>query len=192
MRRTSRAKGLNVRPATGAITPPQRSFTSGLFRKVNGRYLRADDRLVIAAALAVLSENVARGPQLTTSERLREYLAVRLGGLEYEVFCCIYLDAGNRVIECENLFRGSLGASYVHPREIAKQALFHNASAVVVAHNHPSGLAEPSEMDRLITMSLKYTLELIEVQLLDHMVVGAGKVSSMAELGLLPQVLKPG
>jgi len=184
MRRTSRvAKRLNVRPSTGAITPPHRSFTSGLYRKVNGHYRRVDDRRVISAALAVLAEKVASGPQLDV-KLVRDYLAVRLGGLEYEVFCCLYLDTACRVIECENLFRGSLGITNVHPREVAKQALIHNAHALIVAHNHPSGRPEPSPTDRLITMRLKHALELIEVKLLDHLIVGAGEVCSMAELGL--------
>jgi len=179
-----RRKRLNVRPPIGAITRPHRSFTSGLYRKVNGRYRRADDRRVIAAALAILAENVASGPQLVTT-LVRDYLAIRLGGLEYEVFCCLYLDAGHRVIECENLFRGSLNVAAVYPREIAKQALIHNAEALIVAHNHPSGLSEPSATDRLTTMRLKHTLELVDVRLLDHLIVGAGEVCSMAELGLL-------
>lgn len=186
MRRTSRvvAKRLKVRPPTGAITPPHRSFTTRLYRKVKGRYRPADDRRVIAAALAVLAENVASGPQLNVKS-VRDYLATRLGGLEYETFCCLYLDAGHRVIECENLFRGSIDATNVHSREVAKQALIHNANALIVAHNHPSGLAQPSAADRLITMRLKHALELIDVKLLDHLIVGADEVCSMAELGLL-------
>lgn len=150
--------------STGAITPPHRSFTSGLYRKVKGRYRPVDDRRVIAA---VLAGNVARGPQLNVKS-VHDYVAVRLGGLEYEVFCCIYLDIGCRVIECENLFRGSLGIMHLHPREVAKQALIHNADALIVAHNHPSGLIEPSPEDRLITMRLKHALELIDVRLLDQ------------------------
>lgn len=179
-----RRKRLKVRPPTGAITPPHRSFTSGLFRKVNGRYRRVDDRRIISAALAVLAENVATGPQLVTA-LVRDYLAIRLGGLEYEVFCCLYLDAGLRVIECENLFRGSINEATIYPREIAKQALIHNADALIVAHNHPSGLSKPSAKDKLTTMHLKHTLALIDVRLLDHLIVGAGEVCSMAELGLL-------
>ncbi len=183
MRRTSRvAKRLNVRPPTGAITP-HRSFTSGLYRKVYGRYQRVDDRRVISAALAVLAQGIASGPHLN-ARRAIDYFAIRLGGLEYEVFCCLYLDPAYRVIECENLFRGTLGIANVHPREIAKQALIHNAHALIVAHNHPSGFSEPSATDRLITMHLKHTLELIDVKLLDHLIVGAGKVCSMAKLKL--------
>ena len=179
-----RRKRLKVRPPTGAITPSHQSFTSGLYRKVNGRYCRVNDRRIISAALAVLAENVASGPQVV-STLVRDYLAVRLGGLEYEVFCCLYLDAGLRVIECENLFRGSINVATVFPREIAKQALFHNAEALIVAHNHPSGLAEPSAADKLTTMRIKHTLELIDVRLLDHLIVGAGEVCSMKDLGLL-------
>jgi len=185
MRRISQvAKRLNVCPPSGAITPQHRSFTSGLYCKADGQYQLVDDRHVIASALAVLAENVASGPVLDVNT-VRDYLTVRLGGLEYEIFCCLYLDSRHRVIECENLFRGSIKGSVVHPREVAKQALIHNASALIVAHNHPSGAPEPSSDDRLITMRLKHTLDLIEVRLLDHVVVGAGKVCSMAELGLL-------
>ncbi|MDY6949634.1 MAG: JAB domain-containing protein, partial [Pseudomonadota bacterium] len=120
----------------------------------------------------------------TTKGQVGDYLTIRLGGLEYELFCCLYLDAGLRVIECENLFRGSISGITIYPREIVKQALFHNAEAVIVAHNHPSGLIEPSPEDRLFTMRLKQALQLIDVRLLDHLIVGGGKVCSMAELRL--------
>lgn len=179
------AKRLSARPSSGSAIPRAKTFNSELYRQVNGRYRRANDAHVINTALKILAEQVAHGPQFTGLELVRDYLAVRLGGLEHEVFCCLYLDAGHRVIACEDLFRGSLRLAIVHPREVAKQALLHNASALIVAHNHPSGRTEPTKEDRLLTLQLRATLQLIDVSLLDHLIVGAGEVASMAELGFM-------
>jgi DNA repair protein RadC len=103
----------------------------------------------------------------------------------HEVFACLFLDNKNRVIQYEELFYGTIDSSAVHPRQVVKRALYHNAAAAIVAHNHPSGVAEPSRADELITLRLKEALALIDVRLLDHIVIGDGQTVSLAERGLL-------
>ena len=110
---------------------------------------------------------------------------MRLRDLQHEVFCCVYLDNRNRVIAFEELFRGTIDGASVHPREVVKEALSRNAAAVILAHNHPSGVAEPSVADQMVTQRLKEALALIEVRLLDHLVIGDGVCESFAERGLL-------
>ncbi len=113
------------------------------------------------------------------------YLLARLRDRPYEVFCCLFLDARHRLIACEELFRGTLDGASVHPREVVREALERQAAAVILAHNHPSGIAEPSQADELITHRLREALALVEIRLLDHVIVGAGRCLSLAERGLL-------
>ena len=113
------------------------------------------------------------------------YLKSRLGGYPYEVFACLFLDSRHRVIAFEELFRGSIDGASVHPREVVRRCLVHNAAAVIFAHNHPSGISEPSQADRMITTRLREALGLIEVRVLDHIVVGDGVPTSLAERGWL-------
>jgi len=113
------------------------------------------------------------------------YLKSRLGGYPYEVFACLFLDSRHRVIAFEELFRGSIDGASVHPREVVRRCLAHNAAAVIFAHNHPSGISEPSQADRMITTRLREALGLIEVRVLDHIVVGDGVPTSLAERGWL-------
>ncbi|MGH8260578.1 MAG: JAB domain-containing protein, partial [Steroidobacteraceae bacterium] len=103
----------------------------------------------------------------------------------YEVFCCLHLDARHRLIRFEELFRGTVDGAAVHPREVARQAFAHNSAAVILAHNHPSGVAEPSHADELITRRVRDALALIDVSVLDHIVVGGETCISFAERGLL-------
>lgn len=110
---------------------------------------------------------------------------MKLRDLDHEVFCCVYLDNRNRVIKCEELFRGTIDGATVHPREVVKRALAHNAAAVILAHNHPSGVAEPSQADELITRRIKESLGTVDIRVLDHLVIGDGHCESMAERGLL-------
>ena len=110
---------------------------------------------------------------------------MRLRDLAYEVFCCLYLDWRNRVIAFDELFRGTIDGATVHPREVVRAALTRNATAVVVAHNHPSGLAEPSRADEQITRVLKQALALVEVRLIDHLIIGDGICTSLADRGLV-------
>jgi DNA repair protein RadC len=109
----------------------------------------------------------------------------RLANREFETFCLIYLDNRHRLIACEDLFRGTIDGASVHPREVVKEALKHNAAAVILAHNHPSGVAEPSHADELITRRLREALALVDIRVLDHLIVAVGATVSFAELGLL-------
>ena len=115
----------------------------------------------------------------------REFLLARLRDRPHEVFCCLFLDNRHRVLAFDELFRGTLDNTTVYPREVVKQALAHNAGAVILAHNHPSGVAEPSEADRLITRRIRSALDLVDIRLLDHFVIGDGLCVSLASRGLL-------
>ena len=132
-----------------------------------------------------LAENLRAGPSLTTPRATQDFLFSRIRDLEHEVFCCLYLDNRHRLIHFAELFRGTIDGASVHPREIVKQALQYNSAAVIVAHNHPSGIAEPSRADELITIKIKESLSLVDIRLLDHIVVGDGVAVSMAERGLI-------
>lgn len=132
-----------------------------------------------------LLEVLKRGDPLTSPDATREYLRARLRGYPHEVFACLFLDNRHRIIEVEELFRGTIDGASVHPREVVRRALTHNAAAVIFAHNHPSGVAEPSEADERITRRLKETLALIDVRVLDHLIVGDGPIVSLAERGML-------
>ncbi len=122
---------------------------------------------------------------LTSPEATRAYLSAQLRGYSYEVFACLFLDNKHRIIKLEELFRGTIDGASVYPREVAKRALHHNAAAVIFAHNHPSGIAEPSQADRLITDKLKQALNLFDIRVLDHFIIGDGVPFSFAEHGLL-------
>ena len=141
---------------------------------------------VLEMARRSLSEELKRSSTLATPGAVRDYLRLHLAGLEHEVFMALWLDAQNRLITAEELFRGSLTQTSVYPREVVKRALRHNAAAVVLAHNHPSGVAEQSRADELLTTELKQTLALVEVRVLDHFIVAAQAAPlSFAERGLL-------
>ena len=113
------------------------------------------------------------------------FLRTRIGAYPYEVFACLFLDQRHRVLAFEELFRGSIDGASVHPREVVRRCLAHNAAAVILAHNHPSGVAEPSQADRDITRHLQQALKLIEVRVLDHFIIGGGTPLSLAERGWL-------
>ena len=132
-----------------------------------------------------LSEQMRAGSALATPQATYRYLTAQLRDRPYEVFCCIYLDNRNRLIAFEELFRGTVDCAQVHPREVLRQVLLHNASAVIVAHNHPSGVVEPSPADDFITRRLKDLLALMDVRVLDHVIVGDGRCYSFAEHGLI-------
>ncbi|MCM8595089.1 DNA repair protein RadC [Accumulibacter sp.] len=141
---------------------------------------------VLEMARRALGEEMRRGIAFASPGSVRDYLRLHLAGLEHEVFFALWLDAQNRLIVAEELFRGSLTQTSVYPREVVKRALHHNAAAVVLAHNHPSGVAEPSRADELLTSELKQVLALVEVRVLDHFIVAAQSPPlSFAERGLL-------
>ena len=132
-----------------------------------------------------LGEALERGKPLTDPAATRRYLSARFRDMPYEVFACLYLDNRHRVIAFEELFRGTIDGASVHPREVVKSALARNAAAVILAHNHPSGVAEPSHADELITQRLRDALALVDVRVLDHVIVGDGRCMSFAERGLI-------
>ena len=122
---------------------------------------------------------------LSSPSLVRDFLRMTLEGRAYEVFIVVFLDAQNRVIATEEMFRGTLTQTSVYPREVVKRSLFHNAAAVIFAHNHPSGVAEPSRSDEALTLALKQALALVDVKVLDHFVVAGNTTTSFAERGLL-------
>jgi DNA repair protein RadC len=144
----------------------------------------SDDSL-IAAALAVLARRIRCGDNLASPSAVRDYLRLLLASREHEVFVVVLLDAQNRVLSCEELFRGTLTQTSVYPREVVKVALAANAGAAIFAHNHPSGCSEPSRADELLTQTLKAALALVDVKVLDHFVVAGASAISFAERGLL-------
>jgi len=133
----------------------------------------------------VLAEQIYQGSGLTSPADTRQYLTSCLRDLPVEVFCCLFLDNRHRVLAFEELFRGTLTGAAVYPREVIKRALKHNAAAVIFAHNHPSGVAEPSQADEQLTQRLRDALALVEIRVLDHFVVGEGSPVSFVERGLL-------
>jgi len=132
-----------------------------------------------------LREQLETRDVLTSSELTRQYLRARLGHYEHEVFACLYLDNQHRVVTLEELFFGTIDGAAVYPREVVKRCLHNNAAAVIFAHNHPSGVAEPSQADVSITQRLKTALNTIDVRVLDHIVVGCSDTVSFAERGLI-------
>jgi len=154
-------------------------------RDERGEFIPADGEAVVAAAKAHLSRRVRRGATLSSPGSVREYLAVKLGALDYEVFGLILVDARHRVLEYVELFRGTIDGASVHPREVVKLVIEKGASAVVAVHNHPSGVKDQSRADEAITRRIKDCLALIDVRLLDHLVVAGPEVLSFAESGLL-------
>jgi DNA repair protein RadC len=146
---------------------------------------RAEIAAVLEIARRVLGERLAAQPLFEQPQAVKDYLALQLAALEHEVFGVMFLDTQHRLLCFEVLFRGSLSQTSVHPREVARRALALNAAAVVLAHNHPSGVTEPSRADELITSAVRQALQLIEVRVLDHVIVGRGAALSFAERGLL-------
>lgn len=136
-------------------------------------------------ARRTLQEQLSTGAALTSPAAVRDYLRLAIGGREHEVFVCLWLDAQHRVIAFQEPFRGTLTQTSVYPREIVKAALAANAAAVIFAHNHPSGAAQPSQADELLTRNLREALALIDVKVLDHFIVAGTQSLSFAERGLL-------
>ncbi len=132
-----------------------------------------------------LREPLSRSSALQTPDCTRRFLLAQLRDRPYEVFCCLFLDNRHRLIAFEEIFRGTIDGASVHPREVIRQTLVHNAAAVIIAHNHPSGITEPSQADEAVTRRLKQALALVDVRLLDHIIVGDGRCYSFSEQGLL-------
>lgn len=158
---------------------------NNLFILDNGVYQQATFEYVIEAALNSLEEKLIRIGKISEPSDASAYLSLRLGNLGHEVFAAIFLDAQNRIIEYVELFRGTLTQCSVYPREVIKIALRLNAAAIIFAHNHPSGCPEPSRADEALTGTLKTSLALVDVRVLDHIVVAGGASLSFAKQGLL-------
>ncbi len=156
-----------------------------LVRDLDGQYRPAHADEVLVHARRVLSSRVRRGATMSSPQAVKDYLRLHIGVLEYEVFCVLFLDAQHKIIELKQMFRGTVSQTSVYPREVVKESLVRNAAAVILAHNHPSGAAEPSRADEFLTQTLKTALQLVDVRVLDHLVVTAGEVVSFAERGLL-------
>jgi DNA repair protein RadC len=140
---------------------------------------------IIAAARRAMSHRVRRGTAMDSPRAVRDFLTVKLGALEHELFAVLLLDTRHRLIEYVELFRGTIDGASVHPREVVKLALAHNAAALVLAHPHPSGAATPSQADEFITRRLREALALVDIRVLDHIIVAGGDTVSFAESGLL-------
>ena len=140
---------------------------------------------VLELARRALAETLHSGDALGSPSSVRDFLRLTLAKRECEVFLAVMLDAQNRVLACEELFRGTLTQTSVYPREVVKCALQHNAAAVIFAHNHPSGVAEPSHADQALTQSLKQSLALLDIRVLDHFIISGNAALSFAERGLI-------
>ena len=156
-----------------------------LVRDAKGEYRLASSDEVLKAARQVIGRRVRRGTSMTSPELVRDFLRTKLAELPHEVFVALLLDAQNRLVRYAELFRGTLAQTSVYPREVVKAALEHNAAAMILAHNHPSGIAEPSRADELLTQSLKQALALVDVRVLDHFIVAGADTVSFAERGLI-------
>ena len=161
------------------------STTRTLYVKDEIGYRPATAEEMIEAAREALARRFRRGRSLSSPKFVREHLRFALAGREHEVFCVIMLDNRHHLIAMVELFRGTVDGASVYPREVVKEVLRHNAAAIILVHNHPSGVAEPSQADELITQRLRDALALIDVRILDHLVVGGDVVTSFVERGLL-------
>nr|WP_297356462.1 DNA repair protein RadC [uncultured Caldimonas sp.] len=146
---------------------------------------RAELVAVLELARRALAQELKARPAFESPEQVKQYLRLQLGSRPHEVFAVLFLDAQNRLLALEELFRGTLTQTSVYPREVVKRALWHNAAGVILSHNHPSGVAEPSKADEYLTHTLKNALGLVDVKVLDHIVVGRDQAVSFAERGLL-------
>ena len=142
-------------------------------------------RAVPELARRYYSESLPCGEAIHNPADTATFLQARMRHLDHELFCCLFLDNRHRVLGFSELFRGTIDGTSVYPREVVKEALGINAAAVILAHNHPSGVAEPSQADERITKRLKAALELVDIRLLDHLIIGAGPATSLASRGLI-------
>ena len=158
---------------------------NNVLNEKTGEYMT--DGEIIELALAVLQHKFGQRTEsmLNSPSAVRQYLTLRMAQLEHEVFIVLFLDSQNRAITIEEMFRGTLTQASVYPREVVKRALQLNACSVIFAHNHPSGVAEPSHADENLTQTLKKALALVDVQVLDHFIVAGAKTLSFAERGIL-------
>jgi DNA repair protein RadC len=170
----------------GGIAPLLRAGPEELKRiKGLGPAKRAELAAVLELARRSLTQELEQGPLFDSPDKVKDYLRMQLSGLHHEVFAVLFLDAQHRLIRLEEMFRGTLTQTSVYPREVVRRALHWHAGSVILAHNHPSGTAEPSRADEFLTQALKAALALVDVRVLDHLVVGHTEVVSLAERGLM-------
>jgi DNA repair protein RadC len=172
---------LEVRNVAEELEAADRLFIRGDYDELRA----ATTAEIIAAARRAMTRRVHRGTAMSSPRAVREFLAVKLGALEHEIFAVLLLDTRHRLIDYVELFRGTINGASVHPREVVKLALARNAAALVLAHPHPSGSPEPSQADELITQKLKEALALVDIAVLDHVIVAGGETVSFAERGML-------
>lgn len=153
-------------------------------RETNGRYRTATNEDIIQEALAIIDAQFLKGTSITSATQAQEFLRLQLAHLEHEMFTILWLDTAHQVITFEELFRGTVDGASVYPREVVKSALENNASACILCHNHPSGSEKPSQADRDITERIKRALDVIDIKIIDHVIVGKNNYS-FAEHGLL-------
>lgn len=156
-----------------------------LVRDVAGDYRQIASDQLLQAAQQVLLDRVRGSDVLSSPQIVRDYLRVRLSGLEHEMFAVVHLDSQNRVIDYVEMFRGSVSQTSVYPREVVRECLLRNTAGLVLVHNHPSGSLQPSRADEVLTQTLKSVLQLIDVRVLDHLIVAGSDILSMAERGLM-------
>lgn len=173
--------------AFGGLGGLLRADTEALRRVkgLGGTAKRAEVAAVLELARRVVAAELAARPFFDSPATVKDYVSLQLGGRSHEIFAVLFLDAQGRLIGFEELFRGTLTQTSVYPREVVKRALDRHAASVILAHNHPSGSAEPSRADEFLTQTLKSALALVDIRVLDHLVVGSGSVMSFAERGLL-------
>jgi len=174
---------LNRCGGLGALCAAKRADLAGLPGLGDAKFSQL--QAVLEMARRALAETLRAGDALGSPGAVRDFLRLTLAKYEREVFLAVMLDAQNRVLACEELFRGTLTQTSVYPREVVKCALARNAAAVIFAHNHPSGVAEPSHADQVLTQSLKQALALVDIKVLDHFIVAGSSALSFAERGLI-------
>jgi len=150
----------------------------------SGTYRPAPKDAVLTEAKRLSSHQLRRGVFVSNPTDAKEAIATKLSGYQYEMFACLFLDSAHRVLAWVEMFRGSVNAATIHPREVVKEALRLNAAAVILAHNHPSGCSSPSSQDISLTNTLREILKVVDVTVLDHLIVG-DEVTALSVLGLL-------
>jgi DNA repair protein RadC len=156
-----------------------------LVRDTAGQYRAAEASEVLLAAQQMLFARMRGSNMLDSPQAVRDFLQVKLGALEHEVFAVVHLDSQNQLIEYVEMFRGTVSQTSVYPREVVKESLKHNSAAVILVHNHPSGSTQPSRADEYLTNTLKQALALVDVRVLDHLIVASNTTLSMVERGLM-------
>ena len=159
--------------------------SSLLVRDVAGEYRPAEADEVLLAAQQLLAAQVRGSDLMDSPAVVKDFLRARLGNLPHEVFAVVHLDAQNRVVDYVEMFRGTVSQTSVYPREIVKEALVRNSAAMILVHNHPSGVVEPSRADEALTQTVKAALALVDVRVIDHLIVAGPAVLSFAERGLI-------